>query len=81
MVAVAVRHDDEIQLGEIDALGLDVVGEDVRVVAGVEQNPLAVDFDQGGVAPVLLRRRVLAEGVVENGDLRLRRRRGARRGC
>ena len=69
MVGVAVRQDDEIEIGEVNALRLDVGGEDVAVVAGVEQDSLAGDLDERGEAPILLHRGVGAEGVVEDRDL------------
>ena len=69
MIAVAMRQHDEIEPGEIDAFRFDVAGEGLGVVARVEENPLAVDFDQGGVAPIAPQPRiVLAERVVEHRD-------------
>jgi hypothetical protein len=79
VIAVPMRHDDEVQLRQVDALGLRVLRQDVRVVAGVEQDALAAIFHQRGVAPILLHRRALAKGVVKDGDLRLGRIGGCRR--
>jgi hypothetical protein len=50
VVAVTVRHDDKVELGQVDALGLDVLVEGLGIVAGVEKDAFAADFDQGGVA-------------------------------
>ena len=63
-----VGDDDEVESLEIDASGSDVLAEDVGIVAGVEENPLSVVLDQRRIAPVLLHRGRLAEGVVEDGD-------------
>src|SRR2546421_6360 len=54
-----------------------------RITAGVEKDALTTIFNERGVSPVLLHGGRLAEGVVENGDLRLARaaaRRSRRRG-
>ena len=80
VIAVAVRHDDEVELGQVDALGLRILRQKVGVVAGVEQNALAGILDERGIAPVLLHRGKLAEGVIEHGDLRLARVSARRRG-
>src|SRR5947207_2306130 len=72
-ITVAVRHDDKVQPGQIYALGFRVSRQDVGVVAGVEQDALPTVVDDRGVAPVLLHGRRLAEGVIEDDDLRLRR--------
>ena len=69
MVAVTMGHDCEIQLPEVDTLGLHIVSEDVGIVAGVEQNALAAIFDEGEEPPILLHRGGLAEGIVKYGDL------------
>ena len=68
MVCMAMGDHHEVELGEVHALGLDVVGQDFGIVAGVEENPLAVDLDKRGKSPILLQRPVLAEGIVEDGD-------------
>src|SRR6202162_5012036 len=71
VVAMAMGDHYEVELGEIDALRLDVVRKDLGVVAGIEQDALASVFDQCGKSPVFPHRRGLAEGVVEDGDLSL----------
>jgi hypothetical protein len=38
MVAVAMGDDGEIELGQVDTLGCDIVREDLRIVAGIEQD-------------------------------------------
>jgi len=37
---MAMRYNCEVQLGKVDTLGSDIVGEDVRIIAGIEQNAL-----------------------------------------
>ena len=59
-----MRQDDEIEIGKVDAFRFYVGGEDVPVVAGVEQDVLAGDLDQCGKAPILFHRCIVAEGVV-----------------
>ena len=71
MIAVPVGHNDEVQLREVDVFRFGVLGENVGVVSCIEQNAFAAIFDKGGIAPVLLHRRSLAEGVIEDGDLGL----------
>src|SRR5437667_9378934 len=73
VIAVPVRHDNEIELRQIDALRLRVLREGVAVVASVEQDTLAAVLDQCGIAPVLLHAGRLAESVIKDGDLRLHR--------
>ncbi len=68
MIGVTVRNNDEVEFGEVGVEGLDVVLEDFRVVAGVEEDALAVVLDEGGETPVTSERLIAAEGVVENGD-------------
>ena len=63
-----VRDDRKVELGEVDALGLDIMSEDVGVVAGVKKNLLAAILDIGGEPPILLHGGGLAEGVVEDRD-------------
>src|SRR5438309_1412766 len=60
----------EIQLLQINAQRLHVMGEDFRIVARVKQNPLPAVFNQSRVTPVLgqVRRTGLAERVIQNGD-------------
>ena len=69
MVAMAVRYNGKIELRQIDTLGSDIVCEDLRVVASVEQNTLAAILDKSRKSPVLRHRRGLAKGIVENRDL------------
>src|SRR4029079_10689348 len=61
----------EVQLGQVDALGLRVLRENIRVVAGVEEDTLAAVLYESGIPPVLLHGGRLAEGIIEDGDLRL----------
>src|SRR4051794_15761960 len=71
MVGVPVRQDDEIEIGEINALCFHVGGKRLTVIASVEQNSLASDLNERGEAPILLHRCVRAEGVVQDRDLGL----------
>ena len=73
MVTVAMGHDREVELGKVDPFGLHVVCKDLGIVPGVEENAFATIFDERSKSPILLHRRGLAEGIVENGDLRLAR--------
>src|SRR5215467_10421346 len=79
MIAVAVGHDDEVELRQVDLLSLRILRENVWVVACVEENALAPVLDQCRISPVLSQGRGLTESVVEYGDLRLGRRRSALR--
>jgi hypothetical protein len=65
VVAVTMRHDNEIELPEVDAGGFDVVREDIRVVAGVEQDAPSADFEEPGKAPVLLHRSSSATALTD----------------
>src|SRR5215469_7314118 len=69
MVAVPMRHDNKVQLQQVDAFGLRIVRKDVWVVAGIEQDALSGVFDQRGITPVLLHRRRLAECIVQDSNL------------
>src|SRR6266446_7757285 len=69
MVRVAMRQDDEIKIGKVNTLRPNVGGEDIAIIASVEKDSLARDLDQRGEAPILPHCNVLAEGIVEDGDL------------
>src|ERR1700722_11459190 len=73
VVAMAMGDNGKIELPQVDALGLDIVREDLRVVASVEQDTLAAILDESRKSPVLRHRRGLAEGIVEYSDLRCAR--------
>jgi len=70
VIAVPMRHDDEIELGQVDAFGPGVLRKSIAVVSRVAQNALPTVLNERGIAPVLLHRRRLAECVIEHGDLR-----------
>ena len=74
-------HDCEIQLLKVDTLGLDIVREDVGIIAGVEQDALAAIIDEGGEPPIFLHRGGLAKGNLKDGDLGCARLSGCRRGA
>jgi hypothetical protein len=77
VVPVPVRDDHRVEAREVDAEGLDVVGEDPRVVAGVEQDSLAVVLDERREPPVLHQLGRGTEGVIEVRDAPDFLRRGA----
>src|SRR5712691_11101585 len=60
----------EVQLCKVDSLGRDVVREDLRIIAGIEQDALAAVFKVCRKPPVFLHGGGLAEGIVEDRDLR-----------
>src|SRR5262249_7434692 len=60
VVAVARGNNRKIQLPQVDPLGLDIVRENLRVVAGIKQDPLTAILDKRGKSPVLRHRRGLA---------------------
>src|SRR5579864_9210129 len=64
VIPMTMRHNHEIQFGQVDSFCLCVLLKDVWFVSGVEQNALTAVFDQRGIAPVSLHRRSLAEGIV-----------------
>jgi len=46
VIGVTVRNNGEVDLGKVNVEGLDVVLENFRVVAGVEEDALAVVLDE-----------------------------------
>src|SRR5262249_9404158 len=64
-----MRYNCEVKLFQVDALGLHIVCEDLRIVAGIEQDALPAVFDQGREAPILPHRGGLTESIVKDGDL------------
>ena len=47
MIAMPMGDDDEIELGQVDTVfGIDVMCEDLRIVACVEQDALAAILDK-----------------------------------
>ena len=71
LIAVSVRHHNEIQIRQVNALRLRVLRKDVRVVASVEQDPFSAVFDKRSIAPVFLHRGCFTECIIENSDLRI----------
>src|SRR5215831_12774317 len=53
MIAMAMGDDGEVELREVDALGLHIVCKDFGIVAGVEQNALVAILYEGGKPPIL----------------------------
>ncbi len=66
MIGVTVRNNGEVDLGKVNVEGLDVVLENFRVVASVEEDALAVVLDEGGKAPVFRERFVVGKRVIQN---------------
>jgi hypothetical protein len=64
-----MRHNCEVQLLQIDTLGLHIVRKDVRIIAGIEQDALANILDQGREPPIFRHRGGLTKGIVKDGDL------------
>ena len=52
VVGVPVRQNDEIDVGEVNTLRLNVSCEDVWIVACVEQDSLTDDLHERGEAPI-----------------------------
>src|SRR5207248_10721658 len=76
VVAVTVRQNDEVEALEVHASRLDVLRKNLGIVAGVEEDASASDFDQRRVAPVFFHRRILSKRVIQHCDaisLRIRR--------
>ena len=69
MVGVAVRQDDEIEIGKVNALRLHIGGEDVAIVAGVERGFACRRPRRARRSPNPSSSRHRAEGVVEDRDL------------
>src|SRR5262249_41494856 len=57
VVAVGLGENCETQLPQVDALGLDFVRKNLRVVAGIKQDPLTAILDERGKSPILRHRR------------------------
>ena len=52
MVGMVVAQDDVADVGEIDLQLLSVTEDGLLARARVEQEPVAIDFDQGGETPL-----------------------------
>ena len=70
-----VRDHHEIDGSEIDSQDPDVVGEDISVVAGVEEDPLPVVLDERREAPVTSEAGAVPEGIVQDRNAIRRNRR------
>src|SRR6516225_11859838 len=64
-----MRHDCEVQLLQVDTLGLHIVREDVRIIPGIEQDTLAAILYQSREPPIFPHRGGLTKGIVKDGDL------------
>src|SRR6516162_2735192 len=69
VIAVAVRHHYKIEPRKVDALRLGILCKNVGVVPRIEQDSLAIKFNERRISPILLHHGRVAEGVVDNGDL------------
>ena len=70
---MAVREHDEVDLRQIDVQLFDVGFEFCGIVSRVEEDALAIEFDEGGVTPIQRDAGLGREGIVEDGDLVVRR--------
>ncbi len=52
VIAVAMRDNCEIELLQVDTLRIDIMREDVSVVASIKQDALAAIFDERRKPPV-----------------------------
>ena len=64
-----VRQNDEVDRGQVYVLDLDVVFKNCRVVASVEEDTFACDFDERRITPVFLKISVLAERIKQNREV------------
>jgi hypothetical protein len=70
MIAVAMRHDHEIKLRQVNVARLYVAGEDGGVVPGVKQDSFSRVLNERRLTPVLLHLACLAERIVKHSDSR-----------
>jgi hypothetical protein len=68
MIVVAMRDDDEVEILEIDAKGVDVVDKVRGFRACIKKHAPATIFDERGISPSSLEVRGLSERIVEDGD-------------
>jgi len=68
MVGVTMGNNDKVEFGKINVEGLDVVLEDFRIVAGVEEYALAIVFNESGKAPVFGDSFVIGKRVIKDRD-------------
>ena len=73
VVAMAVGEHDEVDLRQIDVQLFNVGFEFCGIVSRVEEDALAIEFDEGGVTPIQRDAGFGREGIVEDGDLVVRR--------
>src|SRR6185437_7864907 len=71
MIAMSVRHHNQVQLPQVDALRFRVLRKNIGVVASVEQDSFSAVFDQSSIAPVFLHRGCFTQCIIENCDLRI----------
>jgi hypothetical protein len=56
VITVTVRHNYEVEPGQIDTFLYRIASKNIGIVAGVEKNAQTVVFDQSAESPVLLHR-------------------------
>jgi hypothetical protein len=61
MVTVAMRDHGAIEVPQVDAHGRSVLGKGAGTIASIEEQALAIEFEQGRKAPLLSQRRGLAK--------------------
>src|SRR5256886_3805846 len=80
VVAVTVRDNHEVDGSQIDPQGADILGEDIRVVPSVEEDPLPVVLNERCEAPVPGEAGAAPEGIVKDRNAVGRSQRGGVRG-
>jgi len=75
VIAMPVRKNDDVQVREIDSDRFGVRPEDAFVVSRIEENPNASELDERGKSPILREPGLGTEGIVEDRDRVVARRR------
>ena len=68
VIAMPVRKDDGVQIGEVDSDRFGVRLENAFVVSRIEEDPDAFELDERGKSPILREPGVGTEGIVEDRD-------------
>jgi hypothetical protein len=75
VIAMPVRNDDGVQVRKIDSDRFGIRPENTFVVSRIEENPNASELDERGKSPILREPRLGTEGIVEDRDRVVARRR------
>jgi hypothetical protein len=68
VIAVSTRDDNGVESLQVNAKLPDIVLQDASVIAGVEEDALAIVLDECGVSPIFHELGGVAGCVVEHGD-------------